>query len=113
MKRLLEVLFWFVVLAGCTNPNAADPNSPCTGSNGNSMTCSQGSCSHSGGGGCSAPVNGVYCCNGSGSGGGSGGTVMGCWPPTGCGTWWYNNCDNYCYPTSSGGAACSTHRQCY
>src|ERR1019366_2455570 len=86
-------------------------NSPCTGTNGDTMSCSSGYCSQSGGAGCSAKNNGVACCTGGGGGGGGGnGTVMGCSPATGCGTLWLNECDMTC-GSSTGGSPCSTHRQ--
>src|ERR1035437_9627691 len=97
MKSLFLVV---LILVGCS-PVGGDPN--CTGNSGNTLSCSSGSCSRSGGSGCSSANDGVYCCNG-GGGGTSDGT-------SNCAIGWcWTNPENICCPIN---AQYACHGLCY
>jgi hypothetical protein len=117
--KTIVLLMLMLSLAGCgkkLGDTCSDSGkSGLAGDDGSCMTCSSGSPSVGSGAGCSAAVNGIACCAGSGGGSGGTGTVMGCTPATGCGTYWFGASTRLCYPTSgnclSGGN--SNCRQCY
>ena len=102
MKFLL--LIAAVAMIGCASGNNTPASNPaCTGNSGATLTCSQGSCSHTGGSGCSAFVDGVSCCGG-GSGGSSDGTST-------CAVGWcWTNPENVCCPRN---AQYACHGSCY
>jgi len=106
MFKLITIVL--VVVFGCTPDKKREVNPNCVGNDGNAYSCSSGSCSKTGGKGCSTPTGGVYCCSGgSGGGGGNDGTNM-C--PLGY-CWTIENiccpkgapypCKGYCYTTNT------------
>jgi hypothetical protein len=88
-KRLLAVLLVscaaLAILPGCDEDPC--PSGKCEGTSGSCLSCDEGSyCTTSPSGVCSTPVDGVYCCTGSGGGGNDDGscTTGYCYTGVGC-----------------------------
>lgn len=89
----MKYLGILLLIMGCGLPNnSSNPN--CVGNSGQTLSCSQGSCSKSGGSGCSSAIDGVYCCGSGGSGDSGGGNTC---PAGQC----YSFIQNYCCPSYS------------
>ena len=92
MKQYITLTAACLLFLSCATQDAANP--ACVGTSGKTLSCSVGSCSHSGGAGCSALVDGVACCAGGGSGGGDG--------TSNCAVGWcWTNPENICCPHSA------------
>jgi hypothetical protein len=101
------------IMMGCDHLIECSGGDACRGSNGDCMSCSQGSCNS--GGTCSSVVNGVACCVGGGGGGGGG---------SGCQSGYCNSngvccprgmlgCGGHCYADSGAayrGGSCTSFR---
>lgn len=60
---ILTAIVVIMFLASCTSTSNVEELNSCIGTSGNTLSCSNSTCSHSEGSNCSSFIDGVCCCN--------------------------------------------------